>query len=171
MQLALDYPDRANRLILMGPGGGAFNIFSTDPTEGIKLLMAWNAPPGPSREKLEQFVRIMVYDQAMITPQLIEERYAAATIPENLEGQERALASMWSDPRAAQLWRRFDEIPHKTLLTWGRDDRVLPLDGAFMALKMMPDARLHVFPRCGHWAQLEHQEEFNAQVFAFLDLG
>jgi pimeloyl-ACP methyl ester carboxylesterase len=168
LQFALDYPDRADRLVLMGPGGGAFNIFSTDPTEGIKLLMGWNAPPGPSKEKLEAFLRIMVYDQSLITESLIEERYAAATIPENLEGQFAALVSMASDPKGSQLWRRFDEISHPTLLTWGRDDRVLPLDGSFMALKMIPDVRLHVFSRCGHWAQLEQQAEFDAQVRIFL---
>jgi len=32
----------------------------------------------------------------------------------------------------------------------------------------MPDARLHVFPRCGHWAQLEHQAELDALTTTFL---
>jgi pimeloyl-ACP methyl ester carboxylesterase len=67
-----------------------------------------------------------------------------------------------------ELWREVHNIQHKTLLTWGRDDRVLPLDGAFFMLKRMPDARLHVFPRCGHWAQLEHREEFNQLAVTFL---
>jgi len=168
LQFALSYPDTADRLILMGPGGGALPIFSATPTEGIRLLMEWNAPPGPTIEKMETFLRIMVHDQGLITPELLEERFAAATKPDNLVGQQKALASMASDPQAAELWRRFGEIPHKTLLTWGRDDRVLPLDGAFYALKAMPDARLHVFPNCGHWAQLEHHAEFDAQTVAFL---
>ncbi len=32
----------------------------------------------------------------------------------------------------------------------------------------MPEARLHVLPRCGHWAQWEHADEFNRLVIAFL---
>jgi 2-hydroxy-6-oxonona-2,4-dienedioate hydrolase/4,5:9,10-diseco-3-hydroxy-5,9,17-trioxoandrosta-1(10),2-diene-4-oate hydrolase len=33
----------------------------------------------------------------------------------------------------------------------------------------MPNAQLHVFPKCGHWAQWEKAEEFNALVADFLD--
>ena len=55
-----------------------------------------------------------------------------------------------------------------TLLTWGREDRVNPLDGALMALKMIRKVQLHVFSGCGHWAQLEKFDEFNALTSSFL---
>jgi len=32
----------------------------------------------------------------------------------------------------------------------------------------MPDVRLHVFPNCGHWAQVEHSREFERLVIDFL---
>ena len=79
--------------------------------------------------------------------------------------------SSFADPRAGQLWRELDRIPHPTLMFWGRDDRTLPLDGAFFALQQLPDARLHVFPRCAHWAQLEHQEAFDRLTIDFLQKG
>ena len=43
-----------------------------------------------------------------------------------------------------------------------------PLDGAFVALKMIPRAELHVFPNCGHWAQIEAAEEFRQVCTTFL---
>ena len=43
-----------------------------------------------------------------------------------------------------------------------------PLDGAMVALKLIPKARLHVFPNCGHWAQIEAAEEFAEISTAFL---
>ncbi|MFB6549632.1 alpha/beta fold hydrolase [Streptomyces sp. NPDC056405] len=46
-------------------------------------------------------------------------------------------------------------------------DRVNPLDGALLALKTIPDARLHVFPHCGHWAQTERADEFNRLAVDF----
>ncbi|HEY4352014.1 MAG TPA: 2-hydroxy-6-oxo-6-phenylhexa-2,4-dienoate hydrolase, partial [Paraburkholderia sp.] len=30
------------------------------------------------------------------------------------------------------------------------------------------DARLHVFSKCGHWAQWEHAGEFNRMVIDFI---
>ena len=45
LRFALNYPERAERLVLMGPGGLSLNVFSADPTEGVKRLM----PPSPRR--------------------------------------------------------------------------------------------------------------------------
>ena len=55
------------------------------------------------------------------------------------------------------------------LLIWGREDRVNPLDGALVALKLIQRAQLHVFGGCGHWAQLEKFDEFNRLAIDFLD--
>lgn len=170
LRLALDYPDRVGRLVLMGPGGGSMSIFSPDPAEGIKVLTSFYDGDGPSRERMENLIRVMTYDHAFVTPALVEERLQAALAPGAAEGAMRALRSIAStnDPDGSQLWRHFANIPHKTLLIWGRDDRTVPLDGAFLALKRTPDAQLHVFPRCGHWAQLEHRAAFDRLTIDFL---
>jgi len=172
LRFALDFPDRADRLVLMGPGGACLPVLSPEPSEGIKLLGAFLAPPGPSREKLEAFVRIMVHDQSLVTEELIDERYEVATDPSVLKGLVNFFTTaMGTNPEQrlqAEMWRDIHRIEHPTLITWGRDDRVLPLDGAFFALHRMPDARLHVFPRCGHWAQLEHAREFERISIDFL---
>ncbi|MCL2543187.1 MAG: alpha/beta fold hydrolase [Nocardioidaceae bacterium] len=168
LRFALSHPDRVGRLVLMGPGGLSLNLFHADPTEGINKLMAFSGDP--SREALRAFVSTMVVDQSLITDELIEERFADATAP----GAREAMASMgWSfyNPETAEdgmLWREAYQVRHHTLLTWGREDRVNPLDGALVALKTIPKASLHVFPRCGHWAQIEAAEEFAEVATAFL---
>ena len=65
VRFALDNPDRAGRLVLMGPGGLSVNLFAPDPTEGVKLLGRFTVDP--TRENLEKFLRIMVFDQKLIT--------------------------------------------------------------------------------------------------------
>lgn len=52
-------------------------------------------------------------------------------------------------------------------MIWGREDRGLPLDSAFVLMQQIPRARLLVMPQIGHWAQWEHAEEFNATVTQF----
>ncbi|WP_020671782.1 4,5:9,10-diseco-3-hydroxy-5,9,17-trioxoandrosta-1(10),2-diene-4-oate hydrolase [Amycolatopsis nigrescens] len=170
VRLALNHPDRAGRLVLMGPGGLSVNVFSPDPTEGIKNLGRFSAPPGPSREKLEAFLRVMVYDQSLITDELIEERFAAASSEESLNAM-RAMGASFAQPdtfEQGMLWREAHRLRQRVLLIWGREDRVNPLDGALLALKLIPRAQLHVFGRCGHWAQLEKFEEFNRLAVSFL---
>ena len=90
VRFALDHPERAGRLVLMGPGGLSLNVFAPDPTEGVKRLAEFAAPPGPSREKMAAFLRTMVFDQRLVTDELIDERYAAACDPQALA----AMASM-----------------------------------------------------------------------------
>ena len=53
-------------------------------------------------------------------------------------------------------------------MVWGRDDRFVPLDHGLKFIWGIPDAHLHVFSRCGHWAQWEHADAFNRLVFDFL---
>jgi 4,5:9,10-diseco-3-hydroxy-5,9,17-trioxoandrosta-1(10),2-diene-4-oate hydrolase len=168
LRTALDHPERVGKLVLMGPGGAHRPVFSPTPAEGIKLL--GQVAAAPSRETVEAFLRVMVYDQKWITEELIEERVNAALDPENRQGLVRTMSS-FAEPRAGELWRELDRIPHPTLMFWGRDDRTLPLDGALLALQQLPDARLHVFPRCAHWAQLEHREAFDRLTIDFLENG
>lgn len=168
MRLALEYPDRVGRLILMGPGGLSLNLFHADPTEGVKRLMEFNM--NPTREALKAFISTMVVNQDLVTDELVEARFADATAP----GSREAMISMgmsFYNPDTFEdgmLWREAHRLRKHTLLTWGREDRVNPLDGAMVALKLIPRAQLHVFPNCGHWAQIEAAEEFREVSTQFL---
>jgi 4,5:9,10-diseco-3-hydroxy-5,9,17-trioxoandrosta-1(10),2-diene-4-oate hydrolase len=170
VRLALDHPDRAGRLVLMAPGGLGLNVFAADPTEGIKKLYAFGAPPGPSKEKLADFLRTLVFDQSMITEELVAERYQYAADPETLAAM-RAMGASFLKPGAAEqamLWREAHRLRQRVLLVWGREDRVNPIDGALVPLKLIPRAQLHVFGGCGHWAMLEKFDEFNRLTADFL---
>ncbi|HKR67672.1 MAG TPA: alpha/beta fold hydrolase [Streptosporangiaceae bacterium] len=173
VRFALNYPDRAGRLVLMGPGGLSLNVFSPDPTEGVSRLAAFGAPPGPSKEKMAAFLRTLVFNQKLITDELVEERFAAASTPEALAAMV-SLGMSFYDPATAEdgmLWRDVHRLRNEVLLIWGREDRVNPLDGALVPLKQIRRAQLHVFSGCGHWAQLEKFDQFNRLVLDFLGAG
>jgi 4,5:9,10-diseco-3-hydroxy-5,9,17-trioxoandrosta-1(10),2-diene-4-oate hydrolase len=167
LRLALDHPALVDRLVLMGTGGG-YPVFTPFPTLGLKMLFSFYDPPGPSMELLRQFIGQFVYDPSTIPESFYEERMKAALDPRivanpplRMHGPPSATGEVWRDPRMTVL-------PHETLIVWGREDRVMPLDAAFVLLKQIPRARLHVIPRCGHWVMWEHADEFNALVDQFL---
>lgn len=170
VRFALDNPDRAGRLVLMGPGGLSMNLFAPDPTEGVKLLGRFTVDP--TRENLEKFLRIMVFDQKLITPELVDERFAIASTPESLAATKAMGKSFaGTDFELGMMWREVYKLRQRVLLIWGREDRVNPLDGALVALKQIPRVQLHVFGQCGHWAQLEKFAEFNKLTIDFLGGG
>lgn len=171
-KIALDHPERVDRLILMGPAGATLPIFAASPTEGLREIFGFYQPPGPSEERLRRLLGLMLHSPDRLPDEVVAERLAAAMDPAAISMAQAVFDAVGSgngSMHAEELWRDVHRIGHKTLITWGRDDRVLPLDGALFMLKYMPDARLHVFPNCGHWAQLEHADEFNRLATHFLE--
>jgi len=173
LKFALDYPERVDRLVLMGPAGGMLPIFSAWPSEGLRTLMSFYAPPGPSRERMQAIIDALMFDPSKVDAEVLEERYQAAIDPEAMATAQAVFRAVQSGEQvmvAEELWRDVHRITQPALIVWGREDRVLPLDGALYMTRYMPNARLHVFPRCGHWAQVEHREEFERLVTDFLTL-
>ena len=77
LRLALDTPHRVDKLVLMGPGG--IGTTRAAPTAGLKSLLSYYGGDGPSRDKLEAFIRnYLVYDGASVPDDLIDLRYAAS---------------------------------------------------------------------------------------------
>lgn len=166
LKLALTRPERVARMVLMGTGG-SLPVFTPWPTEGIKSILGYYEGDGPSLERLRAFAQQFVYDPRALTDELLRQRLERSLDPRIVANPPMRLTpgtvleELWRDPGLTRL-------PHETLMVWGREDRVLPLDSAFVLLKQIPRARLWVLPQCGHWAQWEHAEEFNATVARFL---
>lgn len=74
LTLALEYPDRLDRLVLTGPAGlGETSIFSPTPMEGIELL--FKVYTEPSLESLKEMIQVFVFDPGLMTDELVEGRY------------------------------------------------------------------------------------------------
>ncbi|AHD22616.1 alpha/beta fold hydrolase [Rhodococcus pyridinivorans] len=171
-QFAIAQPERVKKLVTIG--GAGRSVFAPSPGEGIRLLMEFT--DDPTRDKLVRWLRSMVYDPAIVTEELIEERWALATEPKTLEIARRmystaafaagAKAAAASD--ATPYWAQLHKITAPVLLTWGRDDRVSPVDMAMLPMRELRRGELHVFPNCGHWTMIEAREAWLSAVLAFL---
>lgn len=168
-RLAATHPQRISRLCTIG--GVGVNLFTSFPNEGINLLVEFTEDP--TRERLIAWLRSMVYDQALVTPELIEDRFRRATNPETLAVSRRmysraAMQAIAAAQKQSQPWAHLQSIQCPTLVTWGRDDRVTPVDWAILPMRLIPKCELHVFYDCGHWAMIERKREFESVVLAFL---
>jgi 2-hydroxy-6-oxonona-2,4-dienedioate hydrolase len=112
-------------------------------------------------------MNVFVYDSSTIDDALLQSRLASLNArPEHLSN---FLESARLNPRQfPDVSPRLSEIVAPTLIIWGRDDRFVPLDTGLRLVAGLQNADLHVFSRCGHWAQWEHADKFNRQVIEFL---
>lgn len=170
LRLATEYPERVSHVITMGPGSGPQpKLFSPGggPSEGMKVLLAAYRDPSPA--SMKQLTQVMTFDNARFaTDELAAERAAgAARHPEHLanylDGFARGGAiSQWFSHDA------LDSTDIPTLLVHGRDDRVVHFENSLTLLARLRNSRLVLLNQCGHWAQVEHADEFNRLVTDFV---
>lgn len=172
LRLALDTPERVDKLVLMGPGG--IGTTRALPTKGLNCLLGYYGGDGPSREKLEAFIReYLVHDGAAVPDAVIDERYEASIEPEVVANPPLRRPS---GPLALRtLWRmdftrdkRLAKLQTPTLVVWGAEDKVNRPSGGPTLAKTVPNCRLLEVPNAGHWVQWEEAELFNSTVIDFL---
>ena len=161
LRVAARHPDRVDRLVLMGAAGVPFEL-----TAGLDAVWGYQ----PSVPAMRALLDIFAYDRSLVSDELAEVRYRASVEP----GFQEAFAQMFPAPR--QRWvdslatpeEELAALPHRTLVVHGREDQVIPLANSLHLLQVIPDCRLHVFGRCGHWTQIEHADAFSELVADFL---
>lgn len=162
---ALANPERIGKLVLMGGGASGPSSFVPMPAEGIKLIGALYREP--TIENLKRMMNVFVYDTSALTEALFQARLD--NMLARREHLENFVKSSQANPKQfPDQSHRLGEIKAPALVIWGRDDRFLPLDLGLRLVWGLQNAELHIFSRCGHWAQWEHADKFNRLVLDFL---
>jgi 4,5:9,10-diseco-3-hydroxy-5,9,17-trioxoandrosta-1(10),2-diene-4-oate hydrolase len=175
LRLALDRPDRVNRMILMGPGG--IGTTRNLPTKGLNSLLGYYGGDGPSREKLADFITsYLVFDSASVPDDLIDLRYEASIQPEVVANPPLRRPSGPGAPRTLRRMdltrdRRLSKCQTPTLVVWGSADKVNRPDGGPRLARTMPNCDLYLLANTGHWAQWEQADLFNTMATAYLQAG
>jgi pimeloyl-ACP methyl ester carboxylesterase len=114
-------------------------------------------PPGSSTP--EEMRKVLFYDP---DSSVARQTTAVSDDPDErlqqLLDQQVALAEtgryMWPIPDKG-LSRRLHRIKAQTCIIWGKHDRALPVDYAYEFKKGVPQAKVEVFDRSGHFPHLE----------------
>lgn len=164
IKMAVDAPERIDDLILVSSAGG-MPMFTPSPSEGQKVIASYYGGEGPSRERMREYLDMMVFDPACITDEIVDERYEASIQPEFMEkAPEGHGVKTVNEP----VWKDLDQIRARTLVVWGRDNRVQGFDNALFMLNRIPDVQVHIYGRTGLWVPFERQKEFSALLRAFV---
>ena len=155
LDVAARRPDLVRNLILASSGGLRFETsltprsFAPQDVDELYALMRLQSPNPP--ERLPRFIA----------------RDAVRQLKRSEWVTLRAARSMisWRDAYDGRL----GGVKVRTLVYWGDQDRLIPLDVGRRLAAGIPDARLVVSPGCGHLAVLECKDSFVAAATRFLD--
>jgi 4,5:9,10-diseco-3-hydroxy-5,9,17-trioxoandrosta-1(10),2-diene-4-oate hydrolase len=158
LRIALEQRGRVDRLVMMAPGGiETRETYFAMP--GIARMVGDFTSPDFSIADMRQIVTNLVHDPAVVTEELVAERYAVArTQPKDV------LARM----RVPDLSPRLGELGMPILGFWGVNDGFCPASGAEKFVRACADARFVTYSNVGHWVMVERAAEFNQIALGFL---
>jgi 2-hydroxy-6-oxonona-2,4-dienedioate hydrolase len=167
VEFAARFPERMTHLITMGAGIIAAPMSApAGMSEGIKVLYETYKDPSP--ENFKRLVQVMVFDPSYASPELMKQRSEAALAnPKHLTNWLEGFTGRRSAPNA-ELMTKLGALKIPALVIHGRDDRTVHWENSLRAVGTVPNARLVLLNRCGHWAQLEHAREFEKLVDHFI---
>lgn len=163
---ALDYPDRVEKLVLVG------TVNNNRPLD-FRLMRLFGSPlfgdiVSPlligSRRLLRRRMK-PVYDRHEWV--LDERRVDARHLPLRAAGTQRAIIRTVRGWDAERISRDAHLITQPTLLLWGENDQEIPLADGERLHAEIPRSRLIVFLECGHLPHEEYPEAFTNVVIDF----
>jgi pimeloyl-ACP methyl ester carboxylesterase len=124
-----------------------------------------NLVPG-SLAAQEASMRALVYDQSLVTDEAVRDLFISTMAADGggtIRSIMNSLASSteWIDGKLAAI-----TIP--TLLVWGVEDHIVPIERGIQLAAGIPNARLETIEKCGHAPMVEKPGEFLAVVDSFL---
>jgi 4,5:9,10-diseco-3-hydroxy-5,9,17-trioxoandrosta-1(10),2-diene-4-oate hydrolase len=158
IKTAIDRPGQVTKLVLMAPGGiESRETYFAMP--GMQRMVSAFVGEDLDRAGLRRILELLVVDSGFVTDELVEERFNV------LQAQPKdVLARM----RIPDLTADLGKIRCPVLGFWGMDDQLMPVGGYEKVLRACPNSRFVMLAQCGHWAMVEHADEFNRYVLEFL---
>lgn len=166
--IALDYPDRVEKLVLVG------SVINNDAKKQALLRVASAPVLGDIISPLLLDSRWMVRRRLKKifsegARQLFDEkRMQARHLPLKAASTQHAILQSLRRWKADRIERDAHLIGQPALLIWGELDVDTPLRLGEHLHDVMPNARLIVFRRCGHLPQEEYPQEFTELLTGFV---
>ena len=149
---AHQHPEKVDKLILTGSSG----LYENTSVGGY--VKRGNLP------YIRERVAYTFYDPAIATDVLVTEVFQITT-------DNKKCFAILKMAKSAQRNYVADILPQiqiRSLLIWGENDKITPVDVAMEFKRLIPQSDLFLLERCGHAPMMERPKEFNKLVELFL---
>jgi pimeloyl-ACP methyl ester carboxylesterase len=175
MQFAYQYPERCERLVLVDSGGLGSEVnpllraLTLPGSEAVLLI----ACARPVRHVVEAIGRLLLRERIQNAP-VIPELWRSYSSLGDVEARRAFLRTLREviDPRgqsvsATDKLYLASRLP--TLIIWGGEDRIIPVEHAYAAHAEIPGSWLEIIEGAGHYPQCEAPERFVEAITEFIE--
>jgi pimeloyl-ACP methyl ester carboxylesterase len=165
LAFAVAHPERVKGLVLVdGSGGPMLKLDSKKKDEddsgnigftiarmpGVNLLVEQITPRSLIAQSLEQSVSV----KSVASEAAVDRYWELLRYP----GNRRATLKRFSQPYDPLTEAEIAAVTTPTLILWGEEDRIIPVEAGRWLAKTMPNAALVIYPEIGHLPQEEAVE-------------
>ncbi len=154
LRIALERPDLIGGLVLAGASGL------------IEKSMVSDIQIKPSREWLERKIGELFFDPKKNMNQADVDRAHAVLTDRH---SARAMIKLSRSARRNHLGDEIHRISVPTLVLWGRQDIVTPVEAAQEFYEKIKGSQIRWFENCGHAPMIEAADPFAAALAAFVE--
>jgi len=169
-EAVIEEPERFERLVLISAAGISFAEWQGRTFDATGRLVKaaipflsgdrrvyWTRPRG----------RKLAFGRLFRNPNKLRPELLAEQVRPGLQAPafSEALTKIWGyDTR-----ERLPEIEIPTMVVWGLNDQIVPVEGAIGYHRLIPHSRLEIFERTGHLPMLERPQRFNPLLEEFIE--
>jgi pimeloyl-ACP methyl ester carboxylesterase len=115
-------------------------------------------------EVMKKKAQDVFYDPAVATKEIVDEVY------ETVNDRNKLIKTLAIAKSAIRhnMAKELPKMTTNTCIIWGKNDIVTPPEVAEEFHKLLPNSELFWIDKCGHAAMMEHPEEFNQILHAWL---
>lgn len=146
------YPEKVKALVITGSSG----LYES--------AMGESYPKRGDYNYIKKKAEDVFYDPTVATKEIVDDVFETVNDRNKLI---RTLAIAKSAIRH-NMGKDLPNMHTPTCIIWGRNDNVTPPEVAEEFHELMPDSDLFWIDKCGHAAMMEHPDEFNEILFAWL---
>lgn len=165
LRLALLHPDRVAGLVLVDAAPVGVELATPRPRQPRPMKLdplLLRAMVG--RGMVERGLRSSFYDQALVTPEMVD----AYLKPTEIDGAMEALSAMMDAPAEVPT-PPLSTLKKPVLIAWGRHDRVIPVALAGGFAREIAGSKTVVFENSGHLPHEEEPAAFHRALTEFVD--
>jgi pimeloyl-ACP methyl ester carboxylesterase len=173
--LSYQYPERVERMVLVGSGGVARDVSpvlraAAVPFAELTLPLLQNRASKLAIRALVDFLGLVGHDLGRDADEVIRVIDGMPDGPAR-SAFTRTLRSVvdWRGQLVTMLDRSYLAESMPTLLVWGAHDGIIPVAHAHLAHQAMPGSQLEIYPEAGHFPHHTDPVRFVTDLEAFID--